>query len=189
MWIEHRLPQSSHSEESNRYENCLYSCRYCNRARATAPVEDEHGQRLLDPTHTAWADHFELDGDRLRSRPGDADAKYTHEAYSLDAPRKVRLRADRANLIEECKAILQQAPKRMKNLLEIAGRSELPPGEREVLIAEVEDLRAHMTRAKRDLTRRAATPRDSDRECRCLSTEHHELPAALASQMLALELS
>jgi hypothetical protein len=189
MWIEHRLPQSTHSGESNRYENCLYSCRYCNGARKVAPVEDTDGRCLLDPTRTAWADHFELDGERLLCRPGDAHARYTHEAYSLDAPRKVRLRADRARLIEECQAVLREAPQSVTNLLAIAGLPELSPDQRAELIDEVEDLRARVANAKLDLARRAATPRDSDRVCRCLSAEHHELPPALASQMLELELS
>ena len=189
MWIEHRLPQSSHPGESSRYENCLYSCRYCNGARKTALVEAPDGRCLLDPTSTAWADHFTLDGERLLWRPGDVHAQYTHEAYSLDAPRKVKLRADRAKLIEECQALLHEAPQRVTNLLAIAGRPELSPDDRAVLIGEVEDLRARMNKAKLDLARRAATPHDSDRVCRCQSEEHHALPPALASQMLVLELS
>lgn len=189
MWIEHRLSRSRHPGESNRYENCLYSCRYCNGARQAAPVEDTDGRCLLDPTRTAWADHFTLDGERLLCRPGDVHAQYTHDAYSLDAPRKVRLRADRARLIEECQAILDEAPQRLTDLLAIAGRPELSPDERAVLIGEVEDLRARMNKAKLDLTRRAATPRDSDRACRCQSEEHHALPPALACQMLELDLS
>ena len=189
MWIEHRLPQSSHVEESNRYENCLYSCQYCNGARNDAPVEDENGRCLLDPTRTAWADHFNLEGEQLVCRPDDSDALYTHQAYGLDAPRKVTLRRDRAKLISECQTLIHGGPQRVANMLKIAEGSSLSPDEREVVIGEVEDLRTRMANAKLDLEQRSAIPSDSDRVCRCRSTKHHELPPALASQMLEFDLS
>jgi hypothetical protein len=74
MWIEHRFLQSTHESERDRYENCIYACRLCNQARGTAPLIDTRGHRLLDPTETAWAEHFEERRDLLEAKSGDVSA-------------------------------------------------------------------------------------------------------------------
>lgn len=154
-----------------------------------APIQDEQERQLLDPTCVAWADHFELDGDRLVCRSGDVHAAYTHETYDLDEQRKVDLRAARAELIRESLKLLEDGPLRIERLLQIAQRAQLGIEQRRQIDEEIEDIRRRMADARRDLRQRAAVPGDASRACRCRSTEHHELPLALASQMLELELS
>lgn len=189
MSIEHRLLQSSHPDESSRYENCLYACRYCNGSRSTAPVQDARGRRLLDPSAMAWADHFHLDGDRLSYRAGDDDAAYTHETYDLDDRRKTKLRAERASRIAEGLETLRNGEQRIQRLLDIAASPELSAEVRGVLHDEIQELRALMARAKAHLRRRSAVPSNADHTCRCSSKERRKLPLALETQMLELDLS
>jgi hypothetical protein len=58
-WIEHRETQSSEPGKANDYSNCIYACRLCNAARNDKPLQDALGNRVLDPTLDAWADHFD----------------------------------------------------------------------------------------------------------------------------------
>jgi hypothetical protein len=187
--IEHRLPQSSHVEQRHRYQNCFYACQYCNGSRGTAPVRDTQGWHLLDPTHVAWADHFELDGERLTYRPDDVNACYTHQTYDLDDPRKVELRAERARRISECLETLFEGPLRLLSLQELAQVPELSAEQRVVFLDMAQELDTRIIAARSYLSTRAAVPRDADRACRCRSIEHHELPLALASQMLDIDVS
>lgn len=43
MTIEHLLPQSSNAQERSEYDNCVYACRLCNRARSNEPAVDTKG--------------------------------------------------------------------------------------------------------------------------------------------------
>jgi hypothetical protein len=57
-WIEHFLPASLDAEKVNEYENCFYTCPFCNRSRGTAPAVDEKGRKLINPCSHAWAERF-----------------------------------------------------------------------------------------------------------------------------------
>lgn len=77
-WVEHRqLQRDTPLREANSYANCVYSCRFCNRARSVAELEDEGGRRILDPRSDIWADHFSLVDDEIVEVQGDVDAQYT----------------------------------------------------------------------------------------------------------------
>ena len=55
-------------------------------------MEDEHGNRLLDPTKDVWSEHFRIDNDNIVPIDGDADAVYTEDVYAMNEARKVKLR-------------------------------------------------------------------------------------------------
>jgi hypothetical protein len=99
FWIEHFFPKKHAPLLANAYSNCFYACRYCNRARGRKLNIDSTGRQLLNPCDVLWADYFVRDGDRLQPRNDDPDARYTHEAYKLDLPRKVRARTLRRKKI------------------------------------------------------------------------------------------
>jgi hypothetical protein len=99
FWIEHFIPKEQDPRLENIYSNCFYACRYCNRARGRKRNTDPTGRQLLNPCHAIWADYFVRDGDRLKPRNNDPNAHYTHEAYQLDLPRKVRARTLRRKKI------------------------------------------------------------------------------------------
>lgn len=99
-WIEHHVPKSHEEGGRNQYENCFYSCRFCNSAHGALPVTDAEGRRLLDPCRVAWRDFFELRGDELQPRD-EGDAAYTYLTYDLDDLRKVTLRRKRRETLTE----------------------------------------------------------------------------------------
>ncbi len=173
FWVEHHYPVSTHPDETNRYENCLYSCKLCNRARSDTPVTDARGRRLLNPRIHAWVDHFELALDELRPKEGDADAEYTFRTYDIGDQRKIELRQLRRKILEECYAVLERGPQMMERLVE--------KGDAESLRA-AEALRECVRPAEMIVKRYAAIPTDADHSCRCGRTDHHSLPAALRSQ-------
>lgn len=90
MHIEHRWLQSDSPTAANLYSNTLLVCRLCNLARGRKPLVSSEGARLLSPTEVSWAEHFELDGDRLVPRAGDPDGLYTYLVYDLDDPQETR---------------------------------------------------------------------------------------------------
>jgi hypothetical protein len=180
MTIEHLWLENTHPERSNDYENCVYACRYCNRSRYTSPRVDDRGRRLLDPTESAWADHFTPVGDVLECAPDDNDGCYTRDAYELNDELKVKLRARRAMLMQEWLASLQNDPPRIEALQRIAGKAG---AHREEIQDIVSALLARMRTARRELAGYAAIPGDCDGACRCRSQEHHALPSWLEAQV------
>ena len=173
FWIEHYYTFSEHGELTNDYENCLYSCRLCNRARSDSPVYDQDGRRLLNPRAEAWADHFVRTGDLLQSKPGDVNAAYTSDAYDVNDERKVALRAARREILEECLSLIEEGHGVIQVLLQ-EGRTE------DLLAAE--ELRRYVNLARIVVERYAAIPPDADVECRCGRTDHHTLPSAVMRQ-------
>ena len=81
MEIEHFLPQSRYPKYRNRYTNCFYSCRYCNRARRAVENLDLEGNQLLNPCKDVWKDFFKVVNDRLVPQTGNGDAEYTCDTY------------------------------------------------------------------------------------------------------------
>jgi hypothetical protein len=191
MTIEHFEPQSTAADKANQYQNCLYLCRYCNTSRSTWPRVNAEGDCLLEPTSAAWADHFVIEDDRLAPNPGDADARYTHEVYDLDEPRKVYMRRERRERIEDALILVREGPAERRFLLEKADELEARGGPGDA--AEAARLRRgadlhRMTieRAWKDLRRYRAIPEDHDRACRCAKPRALRLPAALREQLVEL---
>jgi hypothetical protein len=191
MTIEHIEPQSTAVERANEYQNCLYLCRYCNTSRSDWPRVHGEGHRLLDPTAAVWADHFGIDGDRLASAPGDMDARYTHEVYDLDEPRKVFLRRERRERIEDALVLVREGPEERRFLLQKAIEIEARGGPDDAAEAArlrrgAELHRLSIARAWKDLRRYRAVPEDHDKTCRCSQSRALRLPAALREQVVEL---
>ncbi len=178
MWIEHRVLQSKAPAERDSYGNCYYACRFCNSARQARALTNAAGQRLLDPCADAWADHFEDRQDQLR--PLDDDARYTHEAYDLDDPRKRQFRKDRRERIDEALRELAEVPALIDRLharAEVVARSE-----RSGLLDLAKVLTGNLRKAKDQLRRYRAIPSDRDDACRCSPMPALGLPAFLEPQ-------
>jgi hypothetical protein len=191
MTIEHIEPQSTAVERANEYQNCLYLCRYCNTSRSDWPRVNGEGHRLLDPTAAVWADHFGIDGDRLAPAPGDMDARYTHEVYDLDEPRKVFLRRERRERIEDALVLVREGPEERRFLLQKAIEIEARGGPDDAAEAArlrrgAELHRLSIARAWKDLRRYRAVPEDHDKTCRCSQSRALRLPAALREQVVEL---
>lgn len=187
--VEHRIPRHADPRRANDYDNCLYACRYCNRARGALPVATKHAT-LLDPTGEAWGEHFRAEGDRLLPAVGDADASHTHDAYDLDDPRKVEMRRCRREVVDERIRFLREVPTLMVALTRNAGRAFESSDFRSALdnLQSVRNLARHAEVCAGDLRRFAAIPRDHDAACRCGSTSEHRLPEGLEVQMRDIDL-
>ena len=118
--VEHYHPRSLRQDLVNSYDNCLYICRLCNTARSNRPAIDATGRRLLNITIDRWSDHFRLDGAKLESRDGDANAQYTYEAYDIDDPRKRAMRRNRQEAISGALEYLTRAQPAMVLLTHLA---------------------------------------------------------------------
>ena len=184
--VEHRVLQSADVSQRNDYNNCIYACRYCNRARSTTPIE-QNGQKLLDPTVAAWANHFAAADDRLLPMADNVDASYTYETYDLDDPIKCERRRLRRELITNRISLLRDGPQELSALLGVAeelGRAE--PEAAQHLLRVARRLREQLVCAPQDLSRFNAIPPDAPTECRCRTKEHHVLPPEFDRQMLNL---
>src|SRR6185295_6012825 len=117
-WIEHFTPASLNVGKVNDYENCFYTCRFCNLSRRQAPPVDESGRRLIDPCSHAWGERFSLsENDLLVTDETDSDAVYTLEAYDLNDERKVTRRHRRRERLTEWLALLRGGPSRITSLV------------------------------------------------------------------------
>ncbi len=178
--IEHR--RSLDPSQQGDYGNCIYACRFCNRARSDRLLESR-GRRLLDPTRGAWGMHFEVHEDSLEPVSGDADAIYTHEGYDLDDPRKIERRRARRLFLTDRIRLLDELDGEIDKLMRLAERL---PKEEVGLFGEVVQmgkmLRIQRSRALADLGRYAAIPPDAPTVCRCGTTERHALPVELERQ-------
>lgn len=183
MSIEHLIAQSADEREKNNYTNCVYCCRRCNTARSNRPRE-LGGRKLLDPTKAAWGDHFQLNGDSVEPKSGSSDAAYTHEAYDIDSPEKIRLRKVRRTIIEDHLTFLTQAVTTEADLLSTAIlRMKTDPTACHALILAAQLLRDRINRAMSDLAQYEPIPSDAARECRCDPAVSLSLPAFLESQI------
>ena len=179
--VEHISPQSVAPIRKNEYENCVYCCRYCNRARSAWSIQGNVG-RLLDPTKDAWATHFEAEGDRLLPVSGDGNALYTHDTYDLDDARKVRLRRCRRILIMDHCQFVENGFAPVAKLVELAEQNQNSPEIVESLLSCADRIRRSIFHAIEDLKGYRAVPPDADLECRCTTAEHRTLPAYLETQ-------
>ena len=66
--------------------DCLYSCRFCNHARANKPVKSA-GKTLLDPTKKIWSEHFENEDDVAPRRTQKRDHAILFDVRRVDVER------------------------------------------------------------------------------------------------------
>jgi hypothetical protein len=121
-WVEHRIPQSEDSSQANTYDNCFYSCRYCNRSRSVQAGMEWH-RRTARPCE-AWGAHFQLVNDKVVPKRGDHNAAYTEKAYSINVGRKVATRRHRREVeprrarcscsAKDCGAVARRAAHRIR---------------------------------------------------------------------------
>lgn len=172
-WIEHHVPKSRDESGRNKYENCFYSCRFCNSAHGAKEVPE--GTRLLDPCGVAWRDFFELRGDSLLPRD-EGDAAFTHLIYDLDDPRKLALRRMRRETLAEVKEYLSKGLQLHDRLIERA-RDNADPS----LVTIAQEMWAGFKLAAQVRERFAAVP---EREEGCLCpADACSLPEVLAEQL------
>lgn len=181
--VEHFFLQSRDGHQRNVYENCFYSCRFCNVSRGDKPNVDAEDRTLLNPCERAWLGAFTMHLDKMVPRDGgDGDAAYTSEAYELNDPRKKRMRRLRRLTIRQCRRFLKRTRTSESALLD---RAFAGGGEEYVDIAwGIDDSRR---RAYADLLRFQVVPRDRDTSCRCGHTRNHQLPAVLEEQLIGLD--
>ncbi len=183
--IEHHWLQKDREDLIDSYTNCLYSCRFCNRARGQRPNVDADGHHLLEPTSTAWHLHFRYSGTKLVPVPGDPDAEYTCAAYDFNDPRKQTCRNDRQKAIRRAfDAINRTAAPRVR-LLGLAQRLPLLEDRIAVLQAAA-DLEMARRHAIQDLRRYFPIPSDKDATCCCKVAVVLKLPTFLADQCVDL---
>jgi hypothetical protein len=182
MWIEHHLTQSERPDLADSYENCFYSCRFCNQARADAPAQSG-GRRLLEPCDSPWGNHFSLNDDVLQSL--DSDATYTEQTYDLNEPRRLTLRRARAETLGEAIRILRELPSRVAHLSDLAG--ELSPEEGRQVLEVAADCRLVIEKARQQLRRFRAIPSTAPSPCRCDTPVERSLPAFLAEQAFSID--
>lgn len=181
---EHRLTRRDHPSKANAYGNILYACRFCNRKRSSIPIQ-KNGRQLLDPTETAWSDHFVVAEDELQPRAQDADASYTHEAYDLNDPRKVARRRSRRLLIADRMLLLEHFGEEVVELLRLADQLRTSNLQQFAAVLQaIKRLRGLAVTALSDLARYAAVPVDAPTACRCASKEHHALPPEFDKQLI-----
>lgn len=182
-WVEHIITRSADSSRKGDYDNCVYSCRYCNNRRLNRPRVDGKGRELLDPTTVAWGDHFILRNDQLVA--ANRDASYTEETYDLNDRRKVQMREARRLVISDRLRILREVPSLIERLM--TRLADDPGQDDEQLVAVARELRRTATSACRDLERYLAVPEDCPRECRCGRTQNHSLPGWLHEQVIDVD--
>lgn len=182
MWIEHLDSSSFDSSRINDYENCVYSCRFCNRSRATAPSVDSIGRRLLNPAQEVWGERFSTSGDRLLPSENDPDALYTFQTYSLNDPRKVEKREQRRIRLTILLPTLREGPAAVETLTALAERANSLT-DADALLETAAMLRANIAYASSEIRRYLAVPPDAEPACACGNTDHHRLPEWLAAQI------
>ena len=180
FWVEHRVTQTADPSRRDEYANCLYSCRFCNRARGATPVSDEAGRTLLDPRVTAWGEHFRVIDHVMTTQPGDSNADYTFETYDLADARKTTCRRTRAESLSRAVQTLNEGAKLEGQLLEMASVSS--DEKRDTLIVAANALREQQRSARSAVQRYCAVPADAE-ECPCSAP--NKLPPWIERQLRA----
>lgn len=181
MGVEHFITISADAESVNIYDNCFLACRLCNGARSTA-LAFVPGKRLLNPCRDVWADHFEVQGDRLSATSGDRDAEYTEQTYDFNDPRRVRARRLRRELISEYLRLVNEGPRRVEILTRLSQKYD----DVEVLSA-AQHLQNCVRIAAKELGTYAAVPPDAPDGCHCGLTDDLDLPEWLSQQTFEIE--
>lgn len=173
MWIEHVVPQSASTRDRNRYSNCLWSCRACNRARDVIPGVGPEGQRLLDPTQAAWGAHFTLRMDHQRAEAfldtpsDDRDGGYTQTTYDINAPLKSAMRYWRWKRVLTLVRYVEELAREIPLLEHLAQTLPVPQEAADAATRVVESrerLREHLSELDR---RWRSVPADAPASCAC----------------------
>ncbi|HVJ91219.1 MAG TPA: hypothetical protein VM580_15555 [Labilithrix sp.] len=190
MTVEHRNPQSAAGHLANVYENLLYACTFCNRARSTKPLQDECGNLLLDPTVDAWADHFEARDDRLV--PKTDRGAYAERVYSINAELKTRKRKARRENIARWREWMEKTPVMVRKLLlEAEHLATSKDDGKRTRAAEMRELAQCLEReavhAAQCMRRYLGIPEQMNAEYRCrCAAQLRKLPAQLEVQLIEL---
>ena len=181
--IEHQIPASDDIRSINRYTNCLYCCRFCNRARSDTPVTQAEST-LLNPSQVPWSAYFVIKNDEIVVRDSNNDATFTLATYDLNDPTKKERRKLRRELINDRLALLEKGPAHEAELLRIAAEIlENQPSEAQHLIDTASLLRSRMHIARRDLSRYLAVPVDAPTACRCKTDRILSIPEVFEVQL------
>jgi HJR/Mrr/RecB family endonuclease len=90
--IAHYFPQSTHPHLAKRFENLVYSCRFCNHAIGNSPpICDRPELRLIYRRNPDYEMHLQLNSDGILEALTDTGS-FTLQLANLNDPRKVRLR-------------------------------------------------------------------------------------------------
>lgn len=163
---EHVKLQSQDKAGRNDYRNCVYCCRYCNRARSIHPTS-RGDDLLLDPSKVAWSDHFAIQDDELQPVTNDGDAGYTCEAYQLNDPLKTEFRRARRETIQRAVYCLTESAANIKRAHTLLDNQHLDDASRSVLVQLLQDLEQHQRSARMQLESYPVVPADADKSCRC----------------------
>lgn len=136
--------------------------------------------KLLDPTQMPWGEHFSRVGDLLEPLTGDKDAEYTHSAYDLNSPEKVKFRELRRITIEKRREFIRRAIGTESALLNQASQIADPTEILETALT----LRLAIDLALEDLAQFAAVPPDAATACRCGPEMSLSLPPQLMDQLI-----
>jgi hypothetical protein len=168
--IEHRETQKDKPDKANEYTNCYYACRFCNAARSTKPLQNANGDRLLDPTADAWADHF-LARDHCLI-PTTPHGTYTAEqVYAINDDTRTKIRAQRAENLERWLDLIRDGPNQVRKLNEITTKlasSDSADADHVLfLLTQSRDRQRAIEQARQSIERYLAVPGDAPRPCRC----------------------
>lgn len=166
MWIEHKTARSEDSRHQDVYRNCFYCCRFCNQARSNRSRVSRDGHHLLDPCESVWSEMFEPHEDRLR--PRNEDARYTHQVYDLDDPRKTSCRAHRRTTLNESLRTLRETQELILRLLDDIAAA--PAARGRSLLEAAQQLRGLARLTAQTMRRFVAVPAHALPRCRCSSS-------------------
>lgn len=155
----------------NIYTNCLFMCRLCNTTRGNRHSHQKvDGTRLLNPIDDVWAEHFQVNGERLDPLEGDKDASYTETAYGINDYEHVARRRAMGQLLRDSMSALRMA------MAEVAHKDAelLRPNVSVDRKAELQVSRgrwaAEVRRWRIALEQYSGIPQDAPETCRCEST-------------------
>jgi hypothetical protein len=106
--IDHYEPQKARPDLTHEYNNLMYSCEKCNlykAARFPTPAQLAAGYRFFRCDEDVYADHFELEGNKLKDKTKIGD--YTISCCHLNREALQRLRDIRRRLLD-CNEFIQE---------------------------------------------------------------------------------
>jgi len=169
------------------YRNCTYACKLCNDTRGRKERKSGSGT-LLDPTRTAWGEHFDVVGDELVPKPGDRAAKRTAEVYGVNDGDRIHMRrrrrdrfgrfADTLRLLDGLSLDITQ-----NDDFEVKDDDDLESTASERRAKRAQRGTLHALLCTLDNVREyAAVPKDRPDGCACSSHAARSLPEWLNSQ-------
>jgi len=183
FWTEHFIPQSVDSSIKHDYNNCIYSCRYCNHSRGIGKNSNKDGHKLLNPTTEIWSNHFSIKNDQLTFETQDYHASYTNLLYDLNDDRKVKARKRRRESLQFIKKHLKESPSLIQNLNDLLNK-DLKKDDKLTLIKAIQNINNTTKKAKKDLKLFIALPEDKPTICDCTDPPDLKLPNFINYQQI-----